>query len=79
MEAGFNAMLTVLTLPAGIMLAWYAQSVFRGATESEDGSDDNSSAVHLSVSEWLAMRAAPLLGRRRRRDSMAESASDEEA
>jgi len=60
------------------MLAWYAQSAFRDARERSDGSDDYSSAAHLSMSEWLAMRAALLLGRRRRRDSMAES-TDEEA
>lgn len=79
MDVGFNAMLTILTLPAGIMLAWYAQSAIRDATEDTSGSDDDSSMVRLSMSEWLAMRAAPLLGRRKRRGSNAESTSDEEA
>ena len=79
MDVGFNAMLTVLTLPAGIMLAWYAQSAIREATEDTVGSDADSSVARLSVSEWLAMRTAPLLGRRKRRGSNAESTSDEEA
>jgi hypothetical protein len=79
MDVGFNAMLTVLTLPAGIMLAWYAQSVIRDAAEDRIGSDDDSSMVRLSKAEWLAMRAAPLLSWRKRRGSDAESTSGEEA
>lgn len=55
-------MLTVLTLPAGIMLAWYAQSAIREATEDTNGSDAGSSMARLSMSEWLAMRAAPPWG-----------------
>lgn len=61
-DIGFNAMLTVLTLPAGIMLAWYAQSAIREATEDTNGSDAGSSMARLSMSEWLAMRAAPPWG-----------------
>ncbi|GAB7324390.1 hypothetical protein MBLNU13_g08331t2 [Cladosporium sp. NU13] len=79
MDVGFNTMLTVLTLPAGIVLAWYAQSAIREAAEDKKGIDDDSSVARLSTSEWLAMRVAPLLGRSRRRDSIADSTSDEEA
>jgi hypothetical protein len=78
MDVGLNAMLTVLTLPAGIMLAWYAQSAIRDATEDTSGSYNGSSVARLSLSEWLAMRAAPLLGGRRRRGSIAESTTDED-
>jgi hypothetical protein len=79
MDVGFNAMLTVLTIPAGIMLAWYAQSAVRDATGDTNESDDESSMAHLSMSEWLAMRVAPCLGRRKRRNSVEESTSDEDA
>lgn len=74
LDIGLNAMLAVLTLPAGVMLAWYARSAYKAAVEHE--SDDESSVVKLSTSEWLALRAAPLL--RRRRGSPAESTSDAE-
>ena len=77
-DVGFNAMLSVLTLPAGMMLAWYAQSAIREAAEDTDRREDDSSVAQLSMSEWLAMRAAPPLGRSRRRDSIADSTTDEE-
>lgn len=70
-------MLTVLTVPAGIMSAWYAQSAIREAADGTDGREDDSSVAHLSMSEWLAMRAAPLLGRSGRRRSIAASTSEE--
>lgn len=72
-------MLTVLTLPAGIVLAWYAQSVAREAADDTNGSDYDSSVARLFMSEWLAMRAAPLLGRSRRRDSITGPISEKEA
>lgn len=75
-NVGFNAILTVLTVPTGIMSAWYAQSAIREAVEDTDGRGDDSSVAHLSMSEWLAMRAAPLLGRSGRRLSISASTSE---
>ncbi|KAK4557012.1 hypothetical protein LTR86_005993 [Recurvomyces mirabilis] len=61
MDAGLNAMITILIVPAGLILAWYCALSAIGDSKHDDNATSDSNAAPLSTIQRWSLRVARLL------------------
>lgn len=73
MDAGLNAMISLLVLPVGVVMAWYARAACIDLVHADDDDESSNGVTKLSMAEKFTTRVARVLASRHDPDATSSS------